>query len=149
MPLSTETAVGDSGYDRTFYVPITSGISSSVEVGSTLHRNAQLKLSVHHNETGRSYLAGGLFVELEPNDTDMEIPGIDVNGSNAYVTVAIDGNGSIKIEPEMELPEDDCLFVGTALTSPVNHRIPHYIIPAEDIPDGGNVAPTTFAGYAP
>ena len=130
-------------------VPLSpAGLSSSVEVdaGSTLHRNAQLKLSVHHNETGRSYLAGGLLVELEPCDTDMEIRGIDVNGSNAYVTVAIDGNGTIKIEPEVELPEDDCLFVGTALTSPVDHRIPYYTIPAEDIPDGGNV-PTTFAGY--
>ena len=137
---SFQPAVGDSGYDR---------ISVEVNAGSTLHQHAQLKLSVHHNETGRSYLAGGLLVELEPCDTDMEIRGIDVNGSNAYVTVAIDGNGSIKIEPEVELPEDDCLFVGTALTSPVNHRIPYYTIPAEDIPDGGNVAPTTFAGYAP
>ena len=116
------------------------------ELGSTLRRRAQLRTSIHYNES-RCYLACGLFVELEPSDTDMEIPGIDVNGSNAYVTVVIDGNGTIKIEPEVELPEDDCLFVGTALTSPVDHRIPYHTIPVENIPDDGNVAPTTFAVY--
>ena len=54
VPLSPETDVGDSGYDHAFYIPPTleAGLSSSVEVdaGSTLHRNAQLKLSVHHKQ---------------------------------------------------------------------------------------------------
>ena len=75
-------------------------------------RNGQLNMSAVYDGSGQGYLIGGMCVELQPFDTDMEISCVDENGWNGTVTVIIDGNGTITLQPEIQLGEDEYVFVG-------------------------------------
>ena len=92
-----------------------------------IQRDGQLNMEVvFSKDDGRWFLMGGMCIEIKAFDTDLEIPGVDENGWNGLVSVAIDGNGVMQINQETTLEDDEFVYGGDLDLSKTNY-IPYQV----------------------
>ncbi len=92
-----------------------------------IRRNGQLNMEVVVDKDGKSYLMGGICIELHDFDSDREFPGIDENGWNGTVEATLDGNGRIVLDQDWRLEDDHFVFKGRVNIAPF-HYVPYEFI---------------------
>ena len=75
-------------------------------------RMGALKMKLIYDSNGKPFLMGGFCIELDRNDSDLELYGVDEDGFNGVMTAKIDGDGVVNLEPNVKVDWHGYLYMG-------------------------------------